>query len=291
MVIGAGGFLGRSLCRAMLTAGIEAIAASSANGTGIDPLTGLLPDDFRVPQGTDGVVYLAQSPYAARMPAMASHVFAVNTLTALQAALRARAAGATRFVYASTGNVYQPSFAPLQESHPLRRDDWYALSKVHAEESVALLSADMEITSLRIFGLYGPGQSGRLVPNLIRAVAAERAVLLERPGADAEADGGLRISLLHVEDASHAICRLLAMRGVPVLNLASDEVWDIQSICLSIGKALGIRPQFRNAAAARKGNMIADTARMLRLLQPRFTPFNAAIEAMVRSAAAQHVHH
>ncbi len=94
----------------------------------------------------------------------------VNVHSAVAIAEHARRAGAKRFVYASTGNVYAAGFAPFSEAAPVRRDDWYALSKVHAEEALALFRPQLDVVIARLFGVYGPGQKGRLVPNLLASV-------------------------------------------------------------------------------------------------------------------------
>jgi len=259
------------------------VRASSSEGTGIDPDSGLLPSDFVVSSATDAVVYLAQSPHVARMPEMAPHMMAVNALSPVQAAAIARTAGATRFIYASTGNVYSPRFAALRESDPVRRDNWYALSKIHAEEALALFQGDMEVTSLRIFGLYGPSQTGRLVPKLIDSVINRRPIHLERPGADSPLDGGLRISLLHVHDAARMIGKLLGKHGVPILNLASDVSLDIREICDLIGERLGIVPQYLEAPRPRNGNMVADLSLLRRTIDPEFTKFRAGMAEVLAS--------
>jgi UDP-glucose 4-epimerase len=281
MVIGAGGFLGRHLCHAWARRGIDVIASSSADATGIDPATGLLPDAFRVPPGTDAVVYLAQSPRGALLPASADHLLAVNVVSAVRAATRAREAGARRFVYASTGNVYRPSFDALREGDPLCRDNWYSLSKVQAEEALALMQGELDVTSVRIFGLYGPGQSGRLVPNLAASVAQHRPVTLApRPGA-ARCDGGLRISLLHVDDAVRILAALLELRGLPVLNLGGPEALDIRGLAEIIGERLGVAPELRETDRARAGDLVADIRLLQTALGPTFVPIREGLEAVV----------
>lgn len=281
MVIGAGGFLGRHLCRAWSMRGIEVVASSSADGTGINRATGLLPDAFRVPPGTDAVVYLAQSPHGALLPVSADHLLAVNVVSAVRAAICACEAGARRFVYASTGNVYQPSFSALREGDPLCRDNWYALSKVQAEEALALMQGELDVTSVRIFGLYGPGQNGRLVPNLAASVSQHRPVTLApRPGV-ARCDGGLRISLLHVDDAVSILESLLELRGVPVMNLGGPEALDIRELAEIIGRHLGVAPELQETDRARAGDLVADIRLLQSALRPTFMPLRESLAAVV----------
>ena len=58
------------------------------------------------------VFYLAQSPFYNDPADHEDHLFGVNTTGAVKAAEAARKAAARFFCYASTGNVYQPSFEP-----------------------------------------------------------------------------------------------------------------------------------------------------------------------------------
>ena len=62
LVVGAGGFIGQHLKRALTVQGVRVIAASSQCANGLDPATGALRSDFSIPPGIDTVYYLAQSP-------------------------------------------------------------------------------------------------------------------------------------------------------------------------------------------------------------------------------------
>jgi len=284
LVIGSNGFLGRHLCAGFAASGIAVTRSSTTDGSGMDPNSGLLPADYTVAPDTDAVVYLAQSPHTSHVPEKADHLLAVNVVSAVRAAELARIAGVRRFVYASTGTVYGPSFAPLRETDPLRRDNWYALSKIQAEEALALFGNAMEVTSVRIFGLYGPGQTGRLIPNLIRSVAESRPVTLARRHDSQEPDGGLRISLLHVSDAVAALRVLLDQTGLPVVNLASDEAPSIREIAETIGEHLCVTPVFQDAPHARPGDLIADISLLRRAVRLPFIRLRAGLTGIVAAS-------
>jgi nucleoside-diphosphate-sugar epimerase len=59
-----------------------------------------------------------------------------------------------------------PVFVPIRKQTPLYRDEWYPLSKLHAEEALSLYRRYMDVIIVRPFGIYGPGQKDWLVPNL-----------------------------------------------------------------------------------------------------------------------------
>ena len=286
MIVGAKGYIGGHLAHHYETAGVDVVKISSSEPGGINPETGLLPDNFEVPQGVDTVFYLAQSPRHRQAPDMATHLLSVNVLSAIQMASVAHRAGVRKFIYASTGNVYAPSFLPLREDAPLRRDNWYSLSKVHAEEALGLFRNDLDVTIVRLFGVYGPGQQGRLVPNLIRSVLEGKEIQINRR-CDGNADtAGLRISLCYVEDTVHILRQIAASGGVPVLNVASDEILSIREMATLIAQAAGKPARFAKGKVNRDSDLIADISRLKQVINPRFTTFQEGISYMLNTPSA-----
>ena len=280
-VFGAAGYIGRHLVARLGSDGATVLPFSSAQDGVFDPISGLLLESFELPVGTDAVIYLSQSPQFRQMPSQASHLWGVNVLSAMRAANLARKVGARRFLYASTGNVYAPSFAPLTENQPLRRDDWYALSKIHAEESLALFHADMHVLSVRIFGVYGPGQVNRLVPNLVQTMRSDLPVTLAgQPGAVLN-DGGLRVSLCFIEDLVDIFVRLVRQDTVGVMNIAGPDAVSIRDMAQTIGEYIGRHAQFEPATQPRRFDLIADVTKLVQLCQPQFTPFETGLRAML----------
>lgn len=258
-VVGSRGFLGRALSARLQRGGCEVERLSSSSSGGIDPETGLLPPEFALDKGIDAVVYLAQSPFYRQVPDRADHLFCVNVVSALRVAEAARQAGIQRFVYASTGSVYAASFQPLTEQSPVRRDRWYPLSKLQAEDALALFRNDLQVTCVRPFGIYGPGQSGMLIPNLLATIQIGKSVTIDRNPHDAADCDGLKISLCYVDDAAAAVERLLSVAAPPVLNLAGCESVSIRRIAESIGELLSVAPRIQSADRLRETDLIADT--------------------------------
>lgn len=271
--------MGSHLMQGLTAEGMRALGSSSSDGTGIDPATGLLPVDYRVPSGTAAVVYMAQSPRY-REPDQASHVLAVNVLSAVRAAVAARAAGVQRFIYLSTGTVYAPSFQPLAEDAAIRYADWYGLSKIQGEQAVQMFRADMDVHVVRPFGVYGPQQRGRLVPNLIDSIRAGRPITLQgRQDVPGDADG-LRISLCHVQDATRILMHLVRHGGPPCLNLAGEQASSIRSLAVLLGELLGREPVLTPAPTFRSFDLVADTG-LLRQNQPLvFTPLRQGLASL-----------
>jgi UDP-glucose 4-epimerase len=281
LVFGSSGFIGKNLVQLLRNEGMEVATASSEDGTGLDPVTGALPAHFSIPAGTQAVFYLAQSPFY-RVPERNVHVLTVNTLGAIQVANLASKAGVRRFVYASSGSIYASSFAPLSEDAALRKDSWYALSKIHAEEGLALLNDRLEITAVRLFGIYGPGQKERLVPNLIQSILEGQPIFLEKNPVDSADVDGLRISLCHIDDTVKILRGLLPCENIPRINVASDEFTSVRQLALTIGTCLGCQPKLEVVNQYRKGDMISDNQLLIRTLHPGFTGLRTGIETMLR---------
>lgn len=276
-VFGAGGYIGRYLMARLRLAGEDAISYSSATGNVFDARTGILAESVEIPAGTECVIYLAQSPFYRQMPEMASHLWGVNVVSALKTADLARRCGAKRFIYASTGNVYSPSFSPLLEGSPLRRDDWYALSKVHAEEGLALYRNDLSVTAARIFGAYGPRQTGRMVPRMVEAIRSGVTIKLAPNPHDVGDQGGLRVSLCYIDDVVEIIFRLIRETAPNAINVAGPEPFSVRKIALAIGAQLGITPQFEVASQHREFDLIADVTKLVETLNPKFSHFSDGI--------------
>jgi nucleoside-diphosphate-sugar epimerase len=291
-IIGAAGFLGTALSECLLDSGWEAfgydLLASDRLAPGLRFQTfDVLRDELALPRETDAVFYLAQSPRYREFPDAADHLFGVNTYGAIRAAQAACAARVRFFCYTSTGNVYAPSLGPLAESDPVRRDDPYALSKLAAEEALALFGGRMPVLCPRLFGLFGPGQKGMLPVNLLARIRAREEIVLEPAASETGEVEGLCVSFTYVADAARLLERLaqvaLAGTRLPgVLNVAGPEPVSIRRFSLELGRAVGIEPKFVRASADRTHNLIADLSRLRALVPAQFTPLAVAIAQTCR---------
>lgn len=284
-ILGAGGYVGSYLTKKLLESEIEVSAITSASLGGIDPKTGMLPEQFGFAPGTDAVIYLAQSPYYRNVPEMAAHLLCVNLVSAVQAAAASRKAGIKRFIYASTGNVYAPSFEPLHEQSPVRRDNWYSLSKVQAEEALALFRNDMDMTVVRPFGIYGPNQPDKLVPNLLKRVLSGDEIALDRNPGDAADVGGLRISLCYIDDAVQILCDLIGKPGIACINLAGPQAVSLRDLVEIMARISGKEARIKLNDRYRQFDLVADTALLERTLNPGFTDIETGLARMLSPQA------
>lgn len=279
LIIGSRGYLGKNLLSSLKLHEIEVVGLSSSDGSGINRETGLF-HNLVIPTDVNVVIYMSQSPYFKDVPNKAAHVVAVNNLAAVQAAVAAREAGVDRFIYLSTGSVYAPSFSALTETSPLNRKNWYAVSKIHAEEALKLFEQDMEIIVVRPFGIYGPGQHGRLIPNLIASIKQKRPIVLSRHKDRPEDLEGMRISICYRDDAIDVLSQLAINGGPSILNLAGDVAVSIKEIAQMVGELVGVQPHLEIANQARDGDLIAD---INLLMTSKPTNFTALVDGLKNS--------
>ncbi len=283
MVVGAQGYLGRAFCRVASARGLQVFAASSRDGTGLNPTTGLVSDGFAIPPNTDTVLYLAQSPYYRHVPQYAAHLMTVNSVSAVEVARLATEAGVRRFIYASTGSVYEPKFTPLAETAPLLETAWYPLSKILAEKALALFRPALDVCAVRIFGIYGPMQQDKLVPNLVNRLRENQPVILQANPTNPADRGGLRISLCHIDDACQVLLQLIAIAGqLPhILNLGGDEAVDLRTLATLLSRRLGVAATFTETDIERHGDLVCDGSLLASLVKPEFRPIAEGLQYVV----------
>lgn len=282
-VVGSRGFVGSYLTAYLRNGGHDVQAASSSDCSGLDPTTGRLSRDFSIAQGTEAVVYLAQSPYYRRVPEMFCHVMSVSALSAFHLAELSRRAGVSKFVYASTGNVYSPGFSPFSEESPLNRDNWYSLSKIHAEEGLNLFRSYMDITILRLFGVYGPRQTNKLIPNIIESVVDENPLFVEKNPTRISDLGGLRISPCFIDDLVQIAGKIIGSEDIPVLNVASDEVVSIREISTMIADICKKGVNLQCLDRFRATDLVADVSLLTQKCHSSFVTFRDGIERTVHA--------
>jgi len=281
-IIGANGYIGRHVSQDLVERGHTVVSLSSRDGSGINPETGQFPSGLTL-EGVEAVIFAAQSPHYRNVPEMAWHLEAVACVAALQAANAAKRAGAKRFIYLSTGNVYAPSFDPLAEDAPVSMAQWYPMSKLHGEQALAALSQVIQVTLLRIFAVYGPGQDDKLIPRLAAQVDAQKIVTLGYKD-PLVPDSGLRLNPCYIED-SVAVIRQLALEGGPgVLNLAGPDVVGVRDIAMTWGQLKHKEPVFEPAASARAFDLIGDTARLCDYTGRRFIGIEEGLTRIAKLA-------
>ncbi len=178
LVTGGTGFIGRTLCPALLAAGHEVSvsardprAAEAMEGVEVRPVSGLGPDtDWTAAlDGVEAVVHLAARVHVTeeRSADPLSEYRHVNTDGTRRLAEAAAAAGVRRLVFLSTIKVNGEAtgHAPFSESDPAAPGDAYAASKCEAEKALFEVAAQgaIEAVVLRPPLVYGAGVKGNFL--------------------------------------------------------------------------------------------------------------------------------
>jgi len=155
----------------------------------------------------------------------------------------------------------QPQRLPIAEDHPVAAVNPYAHSKLLAEEAAHFYERcfGLELTIIRPFNIYGPGQAASfLIPSIVRQVLdpATEAVRVRdlRPKRD----------YLYVADAVSMLLASLRAGSHGVFNLGSGCSASVAEVIELVNTAAGIRKPVVSADVERPGeimDVVADTSR------------------------------
>lgn len=177
IVTGGAGFIGTHLCRRLLADGhAVTVVDNESNSTRMSVPQGgrfcfgdvTRPEDLEpvFAEGCDAVCHLAGQVSIIRAfdnPVADLRTNVEGTVNVVQMCLAHRV---PRLIYASSMTAYgDTSVVPTPESEPCRPDSYYGITKFAAERFVHStadrpdLKAPFNVTSLRMFSVYGPGQA------------------------------------------------------------------------------------------------------------------------------------
>ena len=272
LVTGATGLIGSHLLERISPAH-EVTALARGPIAGLDSNVLLVRQDLSrplkrdaLPARIDAVIHLAQSERYRDFPDGAEDVFAVNVQSTLGLLEYARAAGASRFVLASTGGVYAPSDGEITEESPVDPKGAYAHSKRMAEFLLEDYAEILTAVILRPFFIYGPGPSKLLVARLLADV---------REGRPVEVVGeGPRLNPIYASESAAAFEAALRTDEGGVFNVAGPEPTTVAQLARHMGEAVGREARIVQADGDPRPPLVADTRRMREALgvTPEITP-------------------
>lgn len=280
LVTGAAGFVGRHLVPVLANGGHNVYAVVRNNDQfvptrNVDVIQcdlGRPLDTSTLPEA-DAIVHLAQANVA--FPDHANEMYRVNTLSTQELLDYSRRVLSKYFVYASSGAVYGFGDRPFRETDELVPHNFYAITKISGEQLVSAYKPYLNTTILRFFFPYGPGQRGRLIPDLIGYVREGRPVILN-------GNGRPRINPVYIDDVVRMIQCSLTLIGHHVLNVAGDEVQDIRQLAELIRNVVGHEPRFEQGSCESPGDLIGDNRLMHELFNA--SPLVPLCEGLRRTA-------
>jgi nucleoside-diphosphate-sugar epimerase len=222
-------------------------------GDGIEPLVLDLRQatEARLPPA-DAIVHLAQANVP--FPDGAVDLHAVNTAATVALLDHARSSGAHRFVFASSASVYGFRDQAWSEDEVPAATDFYSMTKLSAERFARTFEEYLGVTILRFVAPYGPGQRNRMIPRLVESVREGRPVTLNEGGRP-------RMNPIYVADVVRLIKRAVDSQGNHLVNVAGDDAATIEEICLAIGAAIGVKPEFEQGSG-KAGELVCENRRM-----------------------------
>ena len=222
VVLGASGHVGGAIAAAFARQGVSVIGHSSKT---LD----LTRDDFRpldgIPWRETGLVF-ASALIVQRGQTLAT--FAANLTMAINIARYMQEHAPACCVYIGSDAVYGAAVNPVTEATPVAPAGYYALAKYAGERLVewAALEAGVPLLSLRLTGVYGPGDPyGHYGPNSFAAsVARERVIELFGQGEEEREH-------LYIDDIGPLAIHLLRAGATGLFNLAPGESRSLATIC------------------------------------------------------------
>lgn len=248
LVTGASGFIGRRLVRRLakqhtvfIVARPEAVATLPWEGN-ITPISWDLqnpaPKDA-LPESMDGIVHLAQSRRYRDFPGSAVHMMSVNVNAAVHLADYGQRVGARHFCLVSSGSVYEPYDTPLTEAAALLPTSFNGASKLAAELLTGVYRSCMPVFIPRLFFPYGPGQTDKLIADLIDRVRQDTPLIIDAQGA------GPWISPIYVDDVVDILVASVEQRWEGIVNIAGPEAISLHGLGTLIGRILDRVPRFQ----------------------------------------------
>jgi UDP-glucose 4-epimerase len=260
LVTGGAGFIGSHLCRRLLRDG-HAVSVVDNESTGlrenVPAAAWYAKGDVIRPtevepaftRGLDAVCHIAGQVSIIRSfsdPVADLRTNVEGTLNILQLCLKYKV---PRLLYASSMTLYgECRNVPTPETEPCRPDSYYGITKhaaeryVHAAAERPDLGFDFRVTSLRMFSVYGPGQSFNNPYQGVLGIFSGN--LLRGEPLTIFGDGEQTRDFVYIDDIVEGWARALgdpASSG-KVFNLGSGRSLSINQLAASVIAAFGHRP-------------------------------------------------
>lgn len=258
LITGAYGFIGRHL--------FDYLVAQRPDWeiTGWDlPLMDITKPSIPRRQGSlDAVIHLAAMASPALCDREPTAAFAVNVQGTQNMLKLAVAAGAKRFVLASTAHVYgvSPRYLPTDERHPLWLQDTYTTTKILCEHLCQLFweNNGLSYAAIRLFNGYGPGQQpGYFIPDMIQKAKVSSFGLR---------GAGVTKDWVYIDDVVRAYLLALESPFVGAINVGTGRETNLATVANRIAHNFGVVVGIESDAVGGPTRMCADLGRAQRVL-------------------------
>jgi nucleoside-diphosphate-sugar epimerase len=189
-------------------------------------------DTARLPPRCDAVVHLAQSRAYRDFPRSVADIVNINVAATVALAKYAIEAGAKIFIFASSGSVYLPSRERVSETAPTDTRSFYAGSKIAAEILLRAFDSSISVIVMRLFSLYGPGQTDKVIAQLASRISEGKPI-------DLYGTNGHQMTPTFTGDVAHIMGRaILECWPGGIYNVAAPDVCSLRDISLMLANVL-----------------------------------------------------
>ncbi|MHA6259970.1 NAD-dependent epimerase/dehydratase family protein [Sporosarcina sp. CAU 1771] len=251
LVTGGAGFIGSHVIEELLRNNMQVVAIDSCV-TGFQKnvpfgvrlykldLNDEKLESIFIEERPDYVIHLAAQ--ASVMVSMSDPYFDfhTNTVGTVKVMLLSKKYNVKKFLFASSAAVYgEPKYLPVDETHPINSQSFYALSKLSAENYITQYSNSNELNSciLRFSNVYGPrqnelGEAGVISIFINRLLANKRVSIY---------GGSQTRDFIYVKDVAVA-CRLALMGNAKgIFNISSCTETEIEDLYYKISELVGVK--------------------------------------------------
>lgn len=246
VVTGETGFVGGRLSARLKALGVEVAGFSRSSGG--DLLTDELPLD-----GAGHVFHLGALSFVPDSWTDPGAFHLINTHGTVRVLDQCRKAGVP-MTFVSTLVYGAGAPVPVSESCPPKPANPYAWSKLAAEDACRFYTHtfDVDVTVLRLFNAYGPGQKGSfLVPTIARQ-AADTSI-----SEIVVADLAPRRDFVHVDDVVEALISTVGLPGGGTYNVGSGQSHSVGDVIAACLKAAGTTKPYKDRGE-RRANEVMD---------------------------------
>lgn len=286
LLTGATGFIGSAL-RSKIKENYNLVGVTRTVLSQEDQTSDLLYVDLsddrfvkKLPNHVDCVIHLAQSKGYREFPESAHDIRIINVDATCKLLEWARKSGVKQFIYASTANVYGQSDDLLTEDHPTMPNSFYGASKLSAELFLQQYQQFFQIDILRLFTVYGPGQNGMLIPNIIERISTGKSILLAEKV-------GIYLTPIFVGDVVVVIDKLISApvtQQIRLINVCGDQVVTLREI-VSISEEIIGKPANVQVTGGKAARFTGSNEQLRKVIEPyEFVNIRIGLECIIRSS-------
>jgi len=212
------------------------------------------------------VIHLAQSLNYRDFEKNSNDIFSVNVNSTQELLDWSKNHGVRKFIFTSSVNIYGSLYNKyIEEGDKLNYDSFYGLSKFLAEKLILFYSQYFDVLTLRLNTVYGPGQKGTLIPDIIKKITKNEKIYLGE-------DLGIMLSPIFVEDLVKIIYFFIITDKKikhSVFNVSGPEKVSLKEIVRIISGILSTSPQIEVTSQKCK-YFVSENNKLVSILSDQF---------------------